>query len=91
MRRRALLLLLGGAITGSRGLHAQQRTMPVVGFLSPGNAASPLNESFLTAFQKGLGETGYVEGQNLAIEYRWAENHYDRLPGLAASSTARLT
>src|SRR5262249_12928929 len=63
-------------------LRAQQKAMPVVGWLSsisPGGA-----EPFLTAFRQGLSETGYAEGRNLAIEYRWAEDHYDRLPALAA-------
>ena len=90
MRRRDFIILLVGAMGGwPSPMRAQQKAMPVAGFLSPGSAASPLNKPFLAAFQKGLGETGYVEGQNLAIEYRWAENHYDRLPGLAADLVGR--
>jgi putative ABC transport system substrate-binding protein len=87
MRRRELLLLLGGAVTAPRALHGQQKAMPVIGFLggtSPGPTA-PL----VAAFLQGLSETGYVEGQNVAIEYRWAEDHYDRLSALAADLVAR--
>jgi putative ABC transport system substrate-binding protein len=82
VRRRELVLLLAGAMTAARPLPAQQKAMPVIGFLSseaPG-AFAPL----VAAFHQGLSETGYVEGQNLAIEYRWAEGRYDRLPALAA-------
>jgi putative ABC transport system substrate-binding protein len=74
------MLMLGGAMTAARALHAQQKTMPVVGFLG---STSP-NALLLTAFNQGLSEVGYVEGQNVAIEYRWAKGHYDRL---AASAT----
>src|SRR5215471_11194556 len=87
IRRRELMLLLGGAMTVSRALHAQQKAMPVIGYLgstSPGSSA-PL----VAAFRLGLSETGYVEGQNVAIEYRWAEGHDDRLPALAADLVAR--
>ena len=87
MRRRELVLLLGGAMTAARTPRAQQKPMPVIGYLglnSPGTSAS-----FVGAFQKGLGETGYVEGLNVAIEYRWAEGQYDRLPALAADLVGR--
>jgi putative tryptophan/tyrosine transport system substrate-binding protein len=87
MRRRELILLLGGVMTASRMLRAQQKAMPVIGFLSsvsPGPSAP-----FVAAFQQELSDTGYVEGQNLAIEYRWAEDHYDRLPPLAAELVGR--
>jgi putative tryptophan/tyrosine transport system substrate-binding protein len=87
MRRRELMLLLGGAMTAARTLRAQQKAMPVIGFLSsrsPGEAAT-----VVAAFHQGLAETGYVEGQNLAIEYRWSEGRYDRLPALAAELVGR--
>src|SRR5216683_7997528 len=77
MRRRELLLL-ASAMTAARPLRAQ----PVIGFLSSVSAESTAFR--VTAFRQGLSETGYVEGQNLAIEYRWAEGRYDRLPALAA-------
>jgi len=87
MSRRELMLLLGSGMTAARTLHAQQKAMPVIGFLgltSPGPAAA-----MVAAFRQGLGETGYIEGQNVAIEYRWAEGRYDRLPALAADLIAR--
>jgi len=82
MKRRELLLLLGGALMTARGLCAQQKAMPVIGFLSSGSPG-PF-APFVAALREGLSETGYVEGQTVAIEYRWAEGSYDRLPALAA-------
>src|SRR6266404_410458 len=86
MRRREAMLLLGGALTSVRSLRAQQKAVPVIGFLnvrSPGEAAS-----IVAAFRQGLSETGWVEGQSVAIDYRWAEGRYDRLPALAADLVA---
>jgi putative tryptophan/tyrosine transport system substrate-binding protein len=82
MRRRELMLLLGGAMTAARALCAQQKAMPVIGYL--GVAAPGPYDPRMAAFHQGLSETGYVEGQNVAIEYRWAEGRYDELPALAA-------
>src|SRR5689334_23121388 len=91
MNRRELLLLLGGAMTAAttmaRAVRAQQKAMPVIGFL--GGEAPDALAANLTAFRQGLIETGYIEGKNLAIEYRWAEGRYDRLPGLAAELVRR--
>jgi putative tryptophan/tyrosine transport system substrate-binding protein len=83
MRRRELMLLLGGAMTAARGVRAQQKAMPVIGYLVSGSRG--LSAASVTAFRQGLSETGYVEeGKDVAIEYRWAEGSYDRLPALAA-------
>jgi len=87
VKRRELLVLMGGTLMAPRALRAQQKAMPVIGWLSS-VSAGPLAH-LVVAFRQGLSETGYVEGQNLAIEYRWAEGHYDRLPALAADLVGR--
>jgi putative ABC transport system substrate-binding protein len=92
MQRREFMAALGGAaavpaMLGPRAARAQQPAMPVIGFLNP---TSP--DTFaerLRAFRQGLKDTGYVEGENVAIEYRWAENQIDRLPALAAELVRR--
>jgi putative ABC transport system substrate-binding protein len=87
MRRRELMLLLGGMLSVPGTVRAQQKAMPVIGYLASGSPGP--SAPFVAAFCQGLGETGYVEGQNLAIEYRWAEGRYDRLPALAADLVGR--
>ena len=87
MSRRELVLILGGAMIVVPVVRAQQKALPVVGFLSGTSHSS--NAAFVAAFLPGLNETGWVDGQNVAIEYRWAEGHYDRLPALAADLVGR--
>jgi putative ABC transport system substrate-binding protein len=81
------MLLLGATMAAPRALRAQQKALPVVGFLGGGSPGP--NAPFVAAFHQGLSETGYVEGQNVAIEYRWAEGQYDRLPAMAADLVSR--
>jgi ABC-type uncharacterized transport system substrate-binding protein len=90
-KRREFIALLGAGglllAVKVRRARAQQPTMPVVGFL---NAASPdTNTDRLRAFRQGLKEIGFIEGENVAVEYRWAENQFDRLPTLAAELVRR--
>jgi putative tryptophan/tyrosine transport system substrate-binding protein len=88
MRRREFIAGLGGAaIAWPLPAQAQQPTMPLIGFLHSGSPE--FRRAMLAAFHRGLAETGYVEGRNVAIEYRWAEGQYDRLPGLAADLVSR--
>jgi putative tryptophan/tyrosine transport system substrate-binding protein len=83
MRRREFITFFGGvAIAWPLGTRAQQRTAPVIGFLSPGSPDS--DPARVSALRRGLNEAGYVEGQTVTIEYRWAGNQLDRLPTLGA-------
>ena len=87
MRRRELLLLVGGAVTASRVPRAQQKAMPVIGYLSSqsAEALAPI----LPAFRDGLKEAGYIEGRNFSFEFAWAAGQYDKLPALAEDLVCR--
>ena len=87
MKRRELVLFLAGAMISARPIRAQQKAMPVIGFLNGGSADK--FAPYFAAFRNGLAAMGYVEGQNVAIEYRNAEGHYDRLPAFAADLVQR--
>jgi ABC-type uncharacterized transport system substrate-binding protein len=87
MRRREFITLVGGAAVWPLAARAQEAPKPVVGFINAASAESYTRQT--AAFLKGLGETGYVEGQNVSIEYRWAEGRADRLPAMAADLVRR--
>ena len=87
LRRRNFITLLGGALSWSLGARAQEPAVPLIGFLSSGSSNSFQRQ--LNAFREGLKESGYVEGQNVAIDYRWADGQHTRLPELADALVRR--
>ncbi len=90
MRRRDFIAVLATVVTAwPLSASSQQATLPVVGWLSAGPSANPLYASLLKAFLAALKDAGYVDGQNIHIEFRWGEGQYARLPGLASELVAR--
>ena len=89
MQRRDFIALLGGVFSWPFLAHAQQKAMPVIGSLSSSPPPANLDDLVRSAVHQGMGELGFVDGQNMVWEYRWAEFHYDRLPALAADLVSR--
>ena len=87
MRRRQFITLLGGVAPWPLAVQAQQAAIPVVAFVNGGVADASAGR--VAAFRKGLSESGYVEGQNVKVEYHWLEGHYDRIPALVADLVRR--
>src|SRR5476651_2440918 len=89
MQRRDFLGVFSGAVAWPLVARAQQPAVPVIGFLQSASSEAEISVQELAAFRQGLAETGYVEGRNVAIEYRWAEGRNDRLPAMAADLVRR--
>ena len=87
LRRRDFIAGLGGAAAWPLAVRAQQPALPVIGLL--GGASAVQKAERMAGFHRGLSETGYVEGRNVAIEYRWADDHFDRLPAMADDLVSR--
>ena len=87
LRRREFIAGLGGAAAWPLAVCAQQTALPVIGLLAGASAVQTADR--MADFHRGLSETGYVEGRNVAIEYRWADDHFDRLPALASDLVSR--
>src|ERR1700693_3394678 len=87
MRRREFIAGLAGVAAWPLAARAQQPALPVIGVVFPGSA--DVSAGYVAAFRKGLGETGYVEGRNVTVEYHWLEGRYDRLPALMADLVRR--
>jgi putative ABC transport system substrate-binding protein len=87
MRRRQFIAGLGGAVALPLAVRAQQTAIPVIGFVHGGSADASAHH--VAAFRQGLGETGYVENQNVTVEYHWLDGRYDRLPALMSDLVRR--